>query len=180
VSNQSVTEPAPTRGGGRRFRDMAISLIVLLIPLAAFVAIFRLRGGEDVVVVDPATAVAQAQSASAFPVAPPRGLDEAWRPVSAVFQPKEQGATLRIGYLTPTGAGVQLIESSEPVDPLLIRELGDQVRPLGVVTVGARTWDHYEVRGGERALVAKEPGRTLIVVGAADVAELEYLAAAVD
>jgi hypothetical protein len=158
---------------------MVLSLVVLLIPLAAFVAIFRLRGGEDVVVVDPATAVAEAQRASAFPVAPPRDLDGEWRPVSAVFQAKDQGATLRIGYLTPTGAGVQLIESSEPVDALLIRELGDQVRPMGVVTVGARTWDRFAVRGGEQALVAKEPGRTLIVVGAADVAELEHLAAAV-
>ena len=44
-----------------------------------------------------------------------------------------------------------------------------------------RTWDTYEIRGGsERALVATEPGRTLIVLGQADVAELEHLAAALE
>lgn len=168
--------PAPAHAG-RHFRDLAISLVVLLIPLAAVVALFRLRGGEDTVVVDPSTAVAEARRES-FPVAEPQGLSEQWRPISAAYQPKADGATLRIGYLTPAGGALQLVESTEPVDPLLIRELGDNTRPTGVMPAGSRSWDAYDVRGDEHALVAVENGRTLIVIGRADVAELEHLAAA--
>lgn len=160
-------------------RDLVISLIVLLIPLAVIVAVFRLRGGEDAVVVDPSPAIADAQRAS-FPVAVPARLDPRWRPVSATFQPHERGATLRIGYLAPSGGGVQLVESTEPVDGVLIRELGDDTRPRGVVTLGGRSWDSYQARGDERALVAEEENRTLIVIGRADVAELEHLAGALE
>src|SRR5690606_9687215 len=52
-----VTEtPAPTRSS-RSMRDLVMSLIVLLIPVAVIVAIFRLGGGEDPVVIDPSPAI---------------------------------------------------------------------------------------------------------------------------
>ena len=180
MSNASAPAPTPARAE-RRYRDMVISLVVLLVPIAVFLVLFRFSGDEEALIVDPGNAIAEAQRAAAFPVAVPGDPGEGWRSVSAAFQPKEQGATLRIGYLSPSGGGIQLVESSEPTDPLLIRELGDQTRPTGFTTVGSRTWDTYEIRGGsERALVATEPGRTLIVVGQADVAELEHLAAALE
>lgn len=156
---------------------MALSLIVLLIPLAIIVTIFRVRGGEDVVIVDPGPVVAEARASGAFPVAEPQGLAGGWRPISAAFSVGGSGALLRIGYLTPDDGAIQLIESSQPVDALLIRELGDQVRPLGEVAVGARNWDSYQVRGSERAIVQKESGRTTIVIGQAELAELVALAA---
>jgi hypothetical protein len=171
---------APTRRtSGRTTRDMAISLLVLLIPLALVVAVFRLRGGEDVVVVDPSPAIAQARAANAFPVTAPSGLPGQWRPVSAAFRPGSGGSVLRIGYLTPTGGAVQLIESDEPTEDLLPRELGDQIRPIGPVAVEGQQWRSFEVRGGETALVLAGSDRTLIVVGRAEVAELTQLAAAV-
>ena len=94
---------------------MTISLIVLLVPVAVFVALYRLRGGEDVVVVDPTPAIVQAQAAAVFPVAAPTGLTDAWRPVSAVFKREAGGASLRLGYITPDGGAVQLIESTRPL-----------------------------------------------------------------
>jgi hypothetical protein len=167
-----VTVDAPPRSG-RTLRDMALSMVVLLVPVAIVVAIFRLQGGEDVAVVDPGPAVAQAQAANAFPVSVPR-LDGGWRTVSAVFRPETGGATLRLGYLTPGGGAVQVIESNEPADALLIRELGDQTRPTGVT--GA--WNTYDVRNGEAAWVRKEQGRTVIIIGRADRSEFDVLAAA--
>jgi Protein of unknown function (DUF4245) len=155
---------------------MAISLVVLLIPLALVVAVFRLRGGEDVVVVDPGPAISQA--AGAFTVSVPKGLGDGWKPVTAQFHRETGGALLRVGYVTPGGGGVQLVESTEPVDGLLIRELGDQTRPTGTVAIGGLEWRSYDVRGDERALVRTEDGRTLIVIGQADAAELHALAAA--
>jgi hypothetical protein len=158
---------------------MTISLVVLLVPIAVFVALYRLRGGEDVVVVDPTPAIVQAQAAAVFPVAAPTGLTDAWRPVSAVFKREAGGASLRLGYITPDGGAVQLIESNDAVEGLLIRELGDRTRPTGTVTVAGHGWNSYEVRGDERALVWTRPDRTLIVIGRAPAAELETLAAAV-
>jgi hypothetical protein len=155
---------------------MTLSLIVLLIPLALIVAVFRLRGGEDVVVVNPAPTIAQAQAAGLFPVAAPQGLGSDWRPVSAAFQKSGSVGTLRVGYITPAGGTVQLIESNEDAAPLLTRELGDQVRPQGEVTVNGEPWRSSTVRGNERALVDTSPGRTLIVVGQAGLDELTALA----
>ena len=155
---------------------MALSLIVLLIPIFLLVTLFRLRGGEDVVVVDPAPAISQARAAKAFPVEAPTGLPEQWRPVSAAFQRPDGAAVLRLGYLTPAGGGVQLVESDEDVEVLLPRELGAEIRPLGAVSVSGRDWQSFQVHGSERALVLSDSSRTLIVVGQATQEELVRLA----
>jgi hypothetical protein len=88
---------------------MILSLIVALIPLALVVAVFRLRGGEDTVVVDPAPAIAQAQAANLFPVLSPQGLGSDWKPVSSGFQTSDGQGTLRVGYITPSGGTVQVV-----------------------------------------------------------------------
>jgi hypothetical protein len=155
---------------------MVLSLVVLLIPLALIVTVFRLRGGEDAVVVDPAPAIAQARAASLFPVVAPQGLGTEWEPLRAAFQTSDGRGTLRVGYLTPTGGTVQLIESNEDPSSLLPRELGDQVRPQGDVAVNGRLWRSSNVRGNERALVDASSEVTVIVVGRAGVDELTMLA----
>ncbi len=165
----------PTRHG-RTARDMAISLVVLLIPVAVIVGFVWARGGDSPVIIDPQPAIADAQDAKAFPVAVPGSLPDGWRPVAAQYSAPD--ATLRIGYLTPNGGAVQLIESSTPVDGLLIQELGDDTRADGVVTAGSAQWNAYQVRNGERALVLPTKGRTLIIIGSADASDLQTLAAA--
>jgi hypothetical protein len=159
---------------------MVISLLALMVPLAFIVAVFRVGGGEDVVVVDPSAAIAQARAAAAFPVAAPDGLGSGWRPVSARFATGDAGSTLRIGYLTPEGGAVQLIESSEPLATLTARELGDRIQPTGTAVLGGQEWQSLNVRTDERALVNSTPDRTLIVIGRASVAELQTLANSLD
>jgi hypothetical protein len=154
---------------------MTLSLIVLLIPVALIVGVFRLRGGEDVVVVDPAPAISQARAANLFALAEPQALGSDWRSISATFQQSDGVGTLRVGYLTPSGGGVQLIESNEEAGSLLARELGDQVRTQGQVTVNGKAWQSSVVRGGERALVDTSAERTVIVIGRADLPELTVL-----
>lgn len=165
------------RGSSRTGRDMAISLLVLLIPLAVVVTLFRLRGGEDVVVVDPAAAIAQARAAGAFPVAAPTGLGPEWKAISAQFRRDDRVAELRIGYLTPSGGEVQLVESSEDVSSLLAHELGDKARPADPVVVAGALWERSVVRDGQTALVLFKPGHTVVVVGHAQMGELTTLAA---
>ena len=152
-------------------------MLVLLVPVAAIVALAQLRGAQDVVVVDPAPVFDQARAA-AFPVDAPGPL-AGWTSVSAVFHRTDAGAILRVGYVTPRGGQLQLIESTEPVADLLRRELGNKGE-AETATVEGRSWQSYAVRGDELALVFTASGRTLIVVGRADLDELKMLVSTLD
>ncbi|MEU7839832.1 DUF4245 domain-containing protein [Micromonospora sp. NPDC049114] len=160
-------------------KDMAISLLVLLIPIALLLAFYRgFLGGDQATTVDAAPAIEQARSANTFPVSEPQGLGSGWRTVSARYQTVEGGANLRIGYLTPEGRGVQLLQSNVPAEKLLPAELTDQSQPQGPTELAGRTWQRYTARGNQQALVLLEPARTVLVVGDARDNELRELAGA--
>lgn len=155
---------------------MAISLLVLLVPVFLIVVIYReLHGGDQPVVIDPAPVVAEARAAG-LPVTDPTGLPGGWRTVSATFQPGTDGAVLRLGYLTPHGDGAQVIQSAAPAEKLLPAELTGSARPEGTVQLNATGWQRYRARPGERALVLLQPDRTIIVIGTAAEAELRSMA----
>lgn len=167
------------RIGERSPKDMLLSLLVLLLPIALLLAFNRfVLDGEQPTLVDPGPAVAQARSAGVFPVDHPVGLDPAWRPVRADFRREADGATLRIGYLAPGDAGVQLVQSDIPAERLLPAELTGAGRPEGTVDIAGTAWQRYPARPGERALVLLEPERSVIVVGSAEESRLRELAGA--
>ncbi|MET7468572.1 DUF4245 domain-containing protein [Micromonospora sp. NPDC005686] len=174
--------PAPAPAGGRARserspKDMALSLLILLVPIALLLAFYRgFLGGDSPVTVDPAPALEQARSANAFPVGEPTGLGDDWRTVNARFRTEGDGSTLRIGYVTPEGRGAQLVESNVPAEKLLPAELPEG-QPQGAADLpGELSWQRYTARGNEQALVLLEPNRTVIVVGDAGEAELRKLA----
>ncbi|WP_344126105.1 DUF4245 domain-containing protein [Luedemannella flava] len=169
---------AGPRRSGRGWRDMARSMVVLLIPVAIFVGIYRFYGGEDVVLVDTAPAYAEARAAKAFPVLEPAGLADGWRPVSAAYRTGADGGVLRIGYLAPDDGQIQLVQSNRPADLLVADELGAAGEGRGTVNEAGLSWQVYTVRGDEHALVSVGPDRTVIVVGSAEVATLRTLAGA--
>ncbi|MGV9211304.1 DUF4245 family protein [Micromonospora sp. RB23] len=182
VEERPAARPSPPRAAAtagkseRSPKDMAISLLVLLIPIALLLAFYRgFLGGDQATTVDPAPAIEQARSANTFPVSEPQGLGSGWRTVSARYQSVEGGATLRIGYLTPEGRGVQLVQSSVPAERLLPAELTDQGQPQGPTELGGRTWQQYTARGNQQALVLLEPTRTVLVIGDARDNELREL-----
>jgi hypothetical protein len=156
---------------------MALSLLVLLVPVVLIVGAYRvLYQGDRPVVVDPSAAIAQARAAG-IPVAEPTGLGSGWRPVSAQLSRGDLGPILRIGYLTPSEGGVQLVQTSGPADQVLAAELTGDARSEGTQDIDGRTWQRYATRPGERALVLLEPDRTVIVLGTTSEAELRELAA---
>ncbi|MET7965194.1 DUF4245 family protein [Micromonospora sp. NPDC005305] len=160
-------------------KDMALSLLVLLVPIALLLAFYRgFLGGDAPVTVDAAPVFEQARAANAFPVAEPRGLGSDWRTVSARYQTESAGGTLRIGYVTPEGRGAQLVESNLPAEKLLPAELSGG-QPQGPADLpGGASWQRYTARGNEQALVLLEPNRTVLVVGDAGEAELRELVTA--
>nr|WTA68598.1 DUF4245 domain-containing protein [Micromonospora sp. NBC_00855] len=177
VPGRSDRSPAAAGKSERSPKDMAISLLVLLVPIALLLAFYRgFLGGDQATTVDPAPAIEQARSANVFPVSQPQGLGADWKTVSARYQTVEGGANLRLGYLTPEGRGVQLLQSSVPADRLLPAELTSQGQPQGPTELAGRTWQLYTARGNQQALVLLEPTRTVIVVGDARDNELRRLA----
>jgi len=172
--------PAPSERRAwrdRTGRDMFLALASLLVPILLIGALLRACGSAEPTVLDPAPAIEEARTAALFPVLVPDGLDEGWRTVQAKFR-RDDGAvgTLRLGYLTPTGGQVLLVESNADAGALLAAELGEDVRPDGEVVVAGQSWTRSIVRGDERSLVLVEDGRTIIIVGRAPVEEMITLA----
>jgi hypothetical protein len=164
------------RRGERSPRDMALSLAVLLVPIALILIFYRyVLSGDAPVVVDAAPTIQEAQSAQVFPIAVPH-LGADWHTASATWQRTSAGGTLRIGYVDPDKDPVQLVESSIDVKTLVMGELTSSAMPLGTFQAGARSWHRYAGRPGEEALVLFEQGRTIIVVGKTNARNLDALA----
>ncbi len=183
VNNGGVSSPETPAIGKReerRPRDMALSLAVLLVPIALLLLFYRLvLGGDEPIGMDPEPTLQQARSAAVFPVSAPQGLGDDWHVQSATFKRDDDGATLRLGYVDPDKKPIQLIESSVAPTTIVPAELGDKPRePVGTFRDEARTWQRYEGRPGENALVLRESGRTVIVLGPASSQHLETLAGA--
>lgn len=158
---------------------MALSLAVLLVPIALLLIFYRVvLNGDAPVTIDPRSTIEEAQSAGLFPVAVPRDLGADWHASSASFRREAAGATLRIGYVDPDDNGLQLVESSVPPATLLAAELGTAAKPLDTYRSDARVWRLFDGRPGEQALVLAETGRTIVVVGKTGTANLETLASA--
>lgn len=164
------------RRGERSPRDMALSLAVLLVPIALILIFYRyVLSGDAPVVVDAAPTIQEAQSAQVFPIAVPH-LGADWHTASATWQRTSAGGTLRIGYVDPDKDPVQLVESSIDVKTLVTGELTSSAVPRGTFQAGARSWHRYAGRPGEEALVLFEQGRTIIVVGKTNARNLDALA----
>ncbi|GAA3350270.1 hypothetical protein GCM10020358_75520 [Amorphoplanes nipponensis] len=176
---EAAAEPVTTgKRGGRSPRDMALSLGILLVPIALLLIFYRVvLNGDKPIGIDPAATIQQARSAAVFPVVVPQGLGDDWHAVSATFKRDTGGATLRLGWVDPDNDPVQLVESSVPTAELLPVELGDDPKAVSTFSDGARTWQRYDARDGENALILLEKGRTIIVVGLEGSENLETFAA---
>jgi hypothetical protein len=154
---------------------MALSLLVLLVPIFVLVGVYRFLGGESPTVVDPSSAYADARAAGAFPVVEP-ALPEGWQPVSSAFRRGDAGAVLRVGFRSPSGGAAQLVESNVMAGALVSAELGAGAHDEGTTNLDGQEWHRYVAAEGDHAFVLSQPDRTMIVVGRATDTELSQLA----
>jgi hypothetical protein len=174
ISPEGSAAAAQPAREGRSLKDMALSLAVLIVPIALLLIFYRVvLSGDAPVTVDPAPTIKEAQAV--FPVAVPTGLGDDWHVSTATFRREATGATLRLGYVDPDKDPVQLVESTVPAATLLPAELTASAKPLGNFRAPTGVWRIYNGRPGEQALVLGEQSRTIIVVGKTDVKNLEEL-----
>jgi hypothetical protein len=173
----AVPVAVPVARRERNWKDMVLSLLAIMVPVALMVGFYRYAlDGEEPKVIDTAPSIASARASGAFPVLEPAGLHEDWRPTTAQFRTVENGKTLRIGYVSPAGASVLLVESTVPADTLLPAELTTNARPGTTVTIDGRQWQSYSARANETALVQLSPERTVVIIGTGEQDALRELA----
>jgi hypothetical protein len=167
-----VELPAARRS--RPARDMALSMATLLIPLFVLLGIYKVVfSGDAPIPYDASSVWATARHDAHFPVLEPNGLPAHWTVISATYG----DATLRVGYVTPAGTGLQLIESDRTAEQLLPAELGTNARPGNLMIIGDHQWrDYPEAHNGDHALVLVEQGRTIVVIGGVEAADLRTFA----
>ncbi|MFI1991173.1 DUF4245 family protein [Actinoplanes sp. NPDC020271] len=175
-----VAEPAPasprlTKREGRSPRDMGLSLLVLIVPIALLLLFYRVvLDGDEPLTVDPTSSIQLASKD--FTVLTPTGLDADWRVTAATFKRETGGATLRIGYVGPGDDPVQLVESTVPADKLVPAEVGNEGKRIGAYRTDARSWLVYSGRPDETTLIFTEGTRTVLLIGKTEQQNLEALA----
>ncbi|MDP9797742.1 hypothetical protein J2S43_006254 [Catenuloplanes nepalensis] len=173
----AVAPAAPAARRERNWKDMVLSLAAIMVPLALMVGYYQFfLDGADPIARDTAPSIQSARASGAFPVLAPAGLSEDWSPTTSSFGTVEGGKSLRIGYVSPSGGAVLLVESSVPAEVLLPAELTTSARPGEQLTIDGQQWQSYSARAAETALVLLTPDRTIVIVGTAEDAELRELA----
>lgn len=176
-SSSPAAAPPPAARRERNWKDMVLSLAAIMVPLALMVAYYQFfLDGADPIARDTTPAVQSARASGAFPVLAPTGLHDGWSATTSSFGTVEGGKSLRIGYVSPSGGAVLLVESSVPAETLLPAELTTGARPGEPVTIDGQQWQSYSARASETALVLLTPDRTIVIVGTAERAELQELA----
>ncbi|MFB9448547.1 DUF4245 domain-containing protein [Dactylosporangium vinaceum] len=166
-------QEAPRAPKARRPRDMALSMLVLIIPVFLIVAFYRYLGHEDPPVVDTTEVYGSVQRAGRFELLRPEGLADGWRIASATYT----DGILRIGITAPDSGALQLVESADPAAVLVPAIVGKTPHDDGPATIAGAQWHRWsEGRPGERAIVRTDGNRTVIIVGHAKQDQLDQLA----
>jgi hypothetical protein len=175
-----TTPERSTAGSGRAshsLRDIAISLAVLVVPIVAIVLVARSCDTPTAPTID---ASAQYRIAGeSFAVVTPHPLPSGWRTVTALVEPTSDRKILRVGLTSPGGGAAQIVEASGLDVKLVPDELG-KGKPTPLANpelIAGATWQLYEGRGGQHALVSVRPATIVVINGTASDDELRSLAA---
>lgn len=170
--------PAPvpaTERAGRRPRDMALSMLVLLVPVFLLVGFYRFIGNEEPPTVDTTEVYGSVERAGQFTPLKPADLPQGWRIASAAFT----DGVLRVGVTAPSDGAMQVVQSAQLAATLIPAIIGTGGAAGAPVTVNGAEWQrHDDGRPGERALIQSSTGRTVIIFGRATDSQLQRLATA--
>jgi len=186
VSTQPPPPPRPSRAS-LRVRDVLGALLVLVVVVLVGGGVRSCSfspGGPTVdqqagPTVDAPAQLAEAARASTFPLRVP-AVPQGWRANATDRGPVTGGGTAeRVGYLTPGGRYLRLVQSDATEENLLATESGGPVAGTGVVQAAGLQWVVYQAPGGEPFRVTTSPeGTRWLVTGSGSDADFTALAEA--
>ena len=187
ASPEEPAGPPPKNRMNHGLRDMVLSLIALLVIIAALLLFNKScsfsPGGPAVETsslptVDVGRQFEQVAGTLDFPVRQPT-VPTRWRPNSASTGPvPPDSVVVRVGWVTPDRYA-QLSQSGADAADLVRVETENESAPTGSVEVDGTQWTVYPGRRSERAWVADLGGTTTLITGSADEDEFRALARAV-
>ncbi|HEX6357126.1 DUF4245 domain-containing protein [Actinophytocola sp.] len=187
-----VTEGGHPGRAGLRMRDMVGAMVVLVVIIGGIMAFWGScsfsPGGPTVdpgsaPTADAGAALERAAKSVTFPVRQPT-VPKGWRANSTATSSVGSGASgdviVRVGWVTASGAYVQLSQSGGEAADVLVEETGREEAPeaTGSVTVDDVTWKSYPARRDEPAWVIELDGAVLLITGSAPESEFRQLATA--
>ncbi|WP_026930650.1 DUF4245 family protein [Glycomyces tenuis] len=155
----------------RRMRDMALSLAVLLVPLGIFYWAWDWAAEDrEVSVVDTSQDRQAAEGLGMEAVRPE--LSQEWKPISSALAAEGEAVTLRTGWYSPDGFGLQLVQTTGPVDDVH-EGLSGSGEP---VEAGGVSWAAYDIPEGEAWVTVLDASTVVITAEQDGVGELPELA----
>lgn len=186
----SPRPPSKPSRGSLRVRDMLGAVVILLIIAVVTGGVRSCSfspGGPSVdasagPTVDAPAQLAEFARVSTYPLRTPV-LPAGWRANSTDRGPVEGGgAAVRVGYLSPEGRYLRLVQSDATEENLIATEAGGPLTGTGVVSAAGLQWVVYQ-GSTERAepfrVATSAEGVRLLVTGSGDETEFRTLAEAV-
>lgn len=156
---------------------MVYSLLALLVPILIAFGVWQyINSDRQVTTVDPSEAISEAHQSARYGVVTPHGLPDGWKTISADTTLAGKTVTLRLGYVTPSGGFVQLVESDRDSAVLLAGSVPRGARPAGTERIGGADWARYAGEKQHAVLALLQPHRTILVVGQTSDTEMRVLA----
>jgi Protein of unknown function (DUF4245) len=167
TATTAPARPAKKKRGQETVRDMVLSLLVcigLVVPVW-YLAQPPASDSKAIRVIDPTADVrAFAQAAPGVPV--PREVPAGWQPTSSTLQ----GASLRIGYVTPGDSYVEYAAQGGALGTFVGDQTG-QGTAGSPLQVGARTFRVFSDRDEHTSLVLQSTAGTVVVGGLRETAD---------
>lgn len=150
---------------------MFLSLAVLLVPLGIFYGMWNWAAVDrQVSVVDTSEDYLAAESLGIEVVRPE--LSEDWKPISSVLAAEDEAVTLRTGWYTPEGFGMQLVQTTGA-----IADVNEALTGAGEpIEAGGLEWAAYETAEGRAWVTVLETSAVVLTAEQDAVEELPELA----
>jgi hypothetical protein len=174
-----VLSPSARRRAGlrRSAADMTRSLAVIVAIVVGVILLIPRTNQVVQPALDVAGAARGAADRAGFPLTVPQGLPDGWRSTSARLQRNTDGVlTWHVGYLTPQGRYAGFEQAGSPTPAWEAKQVTDGKEQGTVAVAGVRWLVRSRTDRGVTSWVLRGSGRTTVVTGTADAAELTALA----
>lgn len=158
--------------------DMVRSILVigaLILGLAAVGYWFQIKPDNKVEAVDYVTAVKAARGDAGFEVLAPSSLPKGWKATTVRYETGGLGQW-HLGVMTDKGEYIGL-EQTGIGTQRAIESFAPDTKDKGKTTVGGKSWQLRQSKGGETTLLREEGDITVIVTGTATRGVIEDYAA---